>query len=489
MSVADPPLPGATDRERGDAALSRVASRVTSRRTSQPPDAPNRPTPPASNQEARGSADSPIRRTVLPNGVTVLTEAMPHVRSAAFGVHLAQGSRDETRSENGLSHFLEHFVFRGTLPRDGSSSGRSARDIAVETDLMGGELDAWTGRESTSYGVEVAAELLPRGADLVMDMVARPALEGGETFARERAVVREEMRGYEDDVAEAAFSLAAALFWPRHPLGRPVEGTPKSLDAFTPEAVREFWQRKHVGRNLLACAAGRIVHEEVVELVRSGLGGLPEGAPRKLRRPPEATRTTRVRRRRHLEQAHVIQSLPGLASGSEDMPAMALLATALGGGMSSRLWQRIREDEGLAYSVSLDHDGYRDCGRLCFYTVTAPQNAARALAIFEEEAGAVQRGALSDDEIERARQGLRSGMVLGMESPGERIDELAWSQMVFGRHVSLDERLDRLAAVTRAEVLDLSRRIFSDPRRNLVILTPDLALLPKEVLEAGDALR
>lgn len=431
---------------------------------------------PSGTTSTTDPAASRVRRSVLPNGVTVLTEEMPHVRTAAFAVYLEQGSRDEEAQESGLSHFLEHFVFRGTLPRH-DGPGRSPRDIAVETDLLGGDVDAWTDRESTCYSVEVASDLLPRAMDLVMDLVARPRLDAAE-LERERSVIREEIRGIDEDSEELAFDLAAGLYWPAHPLGRPVQGTIESVDSFTADRVAAFWAKKHAGSNLLVCAAGRLAHDEIVEAVGAGLGELPAAAPSDGPPAPPAASGRVVEELGHLEQAHVVLSLPGLASTDPEMPVMAVLATALGGGMSSRLWQRIREDEGLAYDVSLGHEALRDCGRLSFHAVTSPEHVARTLAIYEEEVAALREHGLSSDELERVKQGLRSGMVLGQEGPGERLGELAWGEIVHGRHLTLDDRLARLAGVSVERVAALARRVLADGRRSLVVVTPYAKSVP-----------
>lgn len=417
------------------------------------------------------TADSAIHRGVLPNGVTVLTEEMPHARTAAVAVLTRQGSRDERPHENGLSHFLEHFVFRGTKPWARMPSGRSLRDIAIETDLLGGEVDAWTGRESTCYQAEVAAEQFARAALLVMDLVARPSFPA-DAMERERAVIREEMRGYEEDPAERAFMNAASRWWPRHPLGRRVEGTPKTLASFTLEGVERFWQAKHAGSNLISCASGRVSHEEHVALATEALGGLPRERPDDGRPAPAPARGLKVEQRRRLEQAQILLTLPGLPARHPALPALAVVVTALGGGMSSRLWQRIREEEGLAYNLSLEHEGFRDCGRLLFHAVTAPANAPRALRLVAEEMQALRSAPLPDDEFERIRQVLRSGIVLGTETAGDRLDDLAWSELVFGRPVTLDERLRRLERLSPADALEAGAALLSDPRRLLCVVTP-----------------
>ena len=449
-----------------------------------PQDGP--PAPPSATlrrfmEPAAVTEDSVIHRTVIANGVTVVTEEMPRARSVAFAALTRQGSRDERRSENGLSHFLEHFVFRGTRPWARVPGGRTLRDVSIETDLLGGEMDAWTGRESTCYSAEVAAELFERAALLVCDMVARPSLPERD-LERERSVIREEMRGYDEDPSERAFIHASRMWWPGHPLGRRVEGTPRSLAAFTLADVAGFWERKHAGANIVCCAAGRVTHEQVVALVAESLGALPPRAPRSGPPAGDPVRGIKLERRARLEQAQVVLSMPGLASSDESLSTLAILVTALGGGMSSRLWQRIREEEGLAYTLSLDHEGYRDCGRTQFHAVCAPENAARVLRLFREEADAVRGALLPDDEFARVTQGIRSGIVLGTESPADRLDDLYWSELVHRRPVTLDERLAKLARVTPDDVLRLAGRLLADPRRLLVVVSPDLAGLDESSL-------
>lgn len=427
------------------------------------------------------TSDSVIRRSVLSNGVVVVTEEMPHVRTAAFAVLTRQGSRDERPKDNGLSHFLEHFVFRGTRPWARCPQGRTIREVSIESDLLGGELDAWTGRESTCYSAEVAADLFPRAALLVMDMVARPSLPAAD-LERERSVIREEMRGYEEDPAERAFMHAATAFWPRHPLGRRVEGTPKTLASFTLETIERFWQAKHAGANILCCASGRVTHDEVVALCAESLGDLPAKAPKNGPVAPPPPRLLKAERRARLEQAQIVLSLPGLPARHPALPALGVLITALGGGMSSRLWQRIREHEGLAYQLSLDNEAFRDSGRLVFHAVTAPENARRALMAFHEEAAAIRSAPLPDDEFERVITALRSGVVLDTETAGDRLGDLAWSELVHGRPVTLDERLKRLSEVTPAAVLEIAAELLSDPRRCLVVVSPDVEGMDESLL-------
>lgn len=412
-----------------------------------------------------------VRRTTHSNGLLVLTEEMPHVRTAAFAVLCRQGSRDERPFEQGLSHFLEHFLFRGTRPRRPGQPGRTGPEIAAESDLLGGEIDAFTHRESTCYSAEVVADLLPRAITLISDLVGRPALRAAD-LERERAVVKEEIRGYEESVPEHVNEMALDLFWPRHPLGRPIEGTLRSVDAFTPSRVRAFWRRRHAGGNLIACAAGNLRHAEVVAAVREGLGELPGGAPPAGPRAPRPARGIKVMRRAYLEQAHVIVGMPGLPSAHPDSWTLSILVAALGGSLSSRLWMRIRELEGLAYDLGFTHASYRDAGRLALSSMTGPEHVRRLLDIFEEETARIAREDVAADEFDRARHYVRGGMILGLETPAARLSELAGSELTFGRHVPLEEHLRRLDAVTPRRVRELAARLLKDDRRSLVVMGP-----------------
>ncbi len=426
--------------------------------------------------------DSAVHRTTLPGGLVVVTEEIPRARTAAIALLTRQGSRDERLRDSGLSHVLEHFVFRGTQPWRRVPAGRSLLEIASETDRLGGEIDAWTGRESTCYSAEVAAESFERAALLVTDLVGRPLLPADE-LERERAVIREEMRGYDEDPAERAHMLASAELWPRHPLGRRVEGTPRSLARFTHADIARFFQTKHVGGNMVACASGRVTHEQVVGLVSASLGHLTARPPRSGPAAPEPGQGLHLQRRARLEQAQIVLTLPGLPAAHPDLPALGVLLMALGGGVSSRAWQRIREEAGLAYDLSVEHEALRDAGRTQFHAVTAPGNVARVIGLFRDVCADICDHRLEADEFERVREGLRSSLVLGSETAGDRLGGLSWSELVHGRPMLMPERLDRLLAVTPQDVHRAALRTLRDPRRLLVVVSPDITGLDGGLLE------
>jgi len=414
---------------------------------------------------------STVRRTELPSGLVVLTEEMPWVRTAAVAVHVLSGSRDEGEGQGGMAHFLEHFLFRGTSDRPGGRA-RTALEIATEIDELGGAVDAYTTRESASYGAAVASEALPQAARLLADLIGGPALPADD-LERERAVVREELRGYDDSPVDLAFDLSMGLQWPDHPLGRPVQGREEDVERLTLDGVRAAWERAHVRANLLVVAAGALEHDAVVALVEEGLGGLPSGPVPRGPVAPAPGRRVVVERRAHLEQAQVVLSLPGLPLGHPDETALEVLTTALGDGLSSRLWQRVREREGLAYDISLSPVAFRDAGRVVLHAGAAAENVERLLAIVRAELDDVRREGLRPRELDRARACLRSGLVLGLEGPGARASELAAGQVVHGRPVPLEEQLGWVDAVTADGVAALADRLFSDPARTLLVLGPD----------------
>ena len=415
--------------------------------------------------------NSRVRESRLPNGLRIVTEELPHAGSVAAGLYLMRGSRDETLEQAGLSHLLEHLLFKGTRAEPGRRQGRSLRSIAEEIDRLGGALDAWTQIETTGFELEVLPESLDRALDLLCDLVGRPALDQAE-LKREVEVVREEIRGVEDDPDELLEELWFAWSFPEHPLGRPILGTEAQLDQRDAAGIRSFWEARHRGGCLLACVAGRLEHEAVVARLSDGLGHLPAGAPEPGPAAPEQRRGVVVTRREHLEQAHLIFSMPGLPEADPRQPALELLAVVLGDGNASRLWQRVREEEGLAYDISVSTSDYRDTGRFLVETSAAPDRLRPILALVHEELADLASRGPNRDELERVREHLRTGLVLAWEGAGAHLDALADDCLVHGRVISLSEHLERLEGVTQAQVHELAAELFTDERRGMVVLGP-----------------
>ena len=412
-----------------------------------------------------------LRESRLPSGLRVVTLAVPEARSAAAGLYLLRGSRDETESQGGLTHLLEHLLFKGTRPGPGGEPGRSARELACAIDALGGGLDAWTRHESLGLEVEVLPESLPDALALLAELLSRPTLEPAD-LEREREVIREEIRSVEDDPVEAVDEAWSRRAFPGHPLGRPILGTEEQLDGRTAEELRGFHASRLAPGVLLACAAGRLEHEEVLA-AWSPLAALPaRDAPPAGPEAPAPRRGLWVRRKESLEQAQLILALPGLAAADPRQEALDLLLVLLGEGNSSRLWQRVREEEALAYDVGTSAVDHRDCGRVLVEAAAAPARLRPILRVVREELDALRREGPDEEELERARLNLRTGLVLSREGAGEHLDALVDDLVIEGRHVPLDERLKRLEAVTREQVHALARELFGDERRSLVVLGP-----------------
>jgi predicted Zn-dependent peptidase len=428
---------------------------------------------------------SSVRESRLPNGLRIVTEELPHARSAAAGLYVLRGSRDESWEQAGLSHLLEHLLFKGTAARPGRPEGRSLRAIAEEIDRLGGELDAWTQVESTGFELEVLPESLDRALDLLGDLVGRPELDQRE-LEREREVVREEIRGVEDDPDDLLEELWAAWSFPEHPLGRPILGTEAQLDARDAAGLRRFWQDRHRGGCLLACAAGRVEHEAVVARLAEGLGHLPAGAPARGPAAPVQRRGVFVKRKEHLEQAHLVFSMPGLPEADPRAPVLELLAVLLGDGNASRLWQRVREEEGLAYDIGVSTSDYRDTGRFVVEASSAAERVRPILRLVHEELADLAAHGPREEELERVREHVRTGLVLSWEGAGAHLDALAGDLVVHGRAVPLEEHLQHLAAVSREQVHALAGELFAAEARGLVVLGPgDLPELSEGDLQPG----
>jgi len=399
-----------------------------------------------------GDADAEVyRRTVLTNGLTVITEPMAHVRTVSLGVWIDAGSRYEDAARGGVCHFIEHALFKGT-------TARSALAIAQEMDALGGHLNAFTDREHTCYYLRVLSDHLDAALGVLADMLLHPAFEPDAT-ARERQVILEEIASYEDAPDDLVHDLFAAAIWPGHPLGRPVAGSAASVGALGPADLRAFMEARYRPGVALVTAAGRLDHDAIVESVRRELGAW-NGAARPV--PLTAPRAERAAafRAKDIEQVHLCLGAPGLPQAHPDRYAMAVLETALGGGMSSRLFQEIREERGLAYSISSYHAPYRDTGAFVVYAGTGP-DTCRDVVRLTADILAEARAGLPADDIARAKQSLAGGLMLDLETPGSRMTKLARSEQYFGRQFTLDEMLADVERVTDADVRRVAEAVLT----------------------------
>lgn len=395
-----------------------------------------------------------LRRTTLPNGLLVLTESMPHMRSVAMGAWVRQGSRDEIASENGLAHFVEHMVFKGT-------TSRAAQQIAREVDSIGGNLDAFTSKESVGFTIKVIDENVAPALDVLSDLVLHPQFSV-EDLAREQSVILEEIKMDEDSPDSVVHETWLQNFWPRHPLGRPILGTAATVSSFTQRTVFDHHTRHFSPVNMVVSAAGNLDHDRMVARIERHFGTLAGGAvdATSPEPPPIAKPHITLKKKKSLEQVQLCLGMPGLPTASPDRFALYLLNTILGGGMSSRLFQAIREDAGLAYSIFSELSPFRDCGTLAVYAGVSAEKAAEALRLTLAEFTRLKNEAVPEPELKRAQDQMKSNIVLGMESSGSRMSNLARQQMNFGRFIPIDEIEAEIDRVTPDDMLRLARRLF-----------------------------
>ncbi|MFR9727466.1 M16 family metallopeptidase [Streptomyces sp. MS19] len=412
-----------------------------------------------------------VRRTVLPGGLRVVTETVPGVRSATFGIWARVGSRDETPALGGATHYLEHLLFKGT-------ERRSALDISAAVDAVGGEMNAFTTKEFTCYYARVLDTDLPLAVDIVCDMLTSSVIAPEEVDA-ERDVVLEEIAMTEDDPSDGVHDLFAATLFGDTPLGRPVLGTVETVNALTRDRVARFYRKHYDPTRLVVTAAGNVTHEDVTARVAAAFeaaGALPGTGAAEPVGPRGGHRTVRAAGKldvvtRPTEQAHLILGMPGLSRHDERRWALNVLSTALGGGMSSRLFQEIREKRGLAYNVYSHTSGYADCGLFGIYAGCRPDRLGDVLAVCREQLTQVAEHGLDDDEVRRAIGQLAGSTVLGLEDTGSLMHRLGKSELCWGEQLTVDAMLERIAAVTPDDVREVAREILGQ-RPSLAVIGP-----------------
>ncbi|MEV0281546.1 pitrilysin family protein [Streptomyces sp. NPDC050610] len=411
-----------------------------------------------------------VRKTTLPGGLRVVTETLPSVRSATFGIWAHVGSRDETPSLNGATHYLEHLLFKGT-------ERRSALDISAAIDAVGGEMNAFTAKEYTCYYARVLDTDLPLAIDVVCDMLTGSLIKPEDVDA-ERGVILEEIAMTEDDPGDCVHDLFAETMLGDTPLGRPVLGTVDTVNALTRDRIARFYKKHYDPTHLVVAAAGNVDHAKVVRQVRraferAGALGAADATPIA---PREGARTLRTAGRvevldRRTEQAHIILGMPGLARTDDRRWALGVLNTALGGGMSSRLFQEIREKRGLAYSVYSYTSGFADCGLFGVYAGCRPNQVHDVLGICRDQLDQVAEQGLSDEEIGRAVGQLAGSTVLGLEDTGALMNRIGKSELCWGEQMSVDDMLARIAAVTPDDVRAVARDVLTR-RPSLSVIGP-----------------
>ncbi len=398
-----------------------------------------------------------IQEARFDNGLVVLTDRMPGVRSATLGFFFRVGSRHEPPHLNGISHFIEHTVFKGT-------NRRSALEIAIEQDRLGGNLDAFTTHEETGFAVKVIDDQLPKAFDLIADMLANPRF-AADDLKSEQQVIIEEMKMIEDSPEEYLGDIFSTEFFPRHPLGMSIAGTKETVRSFNAEVTSGYHRSVFNSRNLIISAAGNIEHEQVIGLARNMFGGsvsqASNGTGELSPTLPDLASPFVVKQKRGLEQAHLIIATPLVSATDERRYASDLLANIIGGGTSSRLWQKIREKRGLAYSVGSSAISYQDCGLFSIFAACSPSHVREIVKLALDEMQDVVQNGVRSEELELARQQSVASILLSLEDSAARAATLAQSEMVHGRQISVEETLEKINAVTINDIAAVAREYFT----------------------------
>jgi predicted Zn-dependent peptidase len=403
-----------------------------------------------------------LRRTVLPNGLIVLTERMEHMRSVAMGVWIKSGSRCEPAEANGISHFVEHMLFKGTR-------SRSAQSIAREMDSIGGNLDAFTGKETICFNVKSLADHVPIALDVLSDLVLNPIFASTD-IERERSVILEEIKIDEDNPDVLVHELFTQSFWKDHPLGKPILGTSKTVGRVDQQSLSEYHGGRFHGGNMIFSAAGNLDHDRFAEAVAQKFSTLAGGEALNELPAPSASARILLRNKKSLEQVQICLGVPAPPITDENRYATLILNTVLGGGMSSRLFQTIREERGMAYSIYSDLSPYRDTGTLCVYAGTSAGKALEVVELILDEFRRLKQELLSEEELTRAKNQVKGNILLGLESSNARMANLARLEMYFHEFITVDEIIARIGEVQAAQVQTMAQRLFDSEQVAVTLL-------------------
>lgn len=392
------------------------------------------------------------RKEVLPNGVRVVTEEVPHVQSTAIGVWVRTGSRHETPDIHGVSHFLEHLMFKGT-------ARRTAREIAEELEAVGGILNAFTTKEFTCFYARVLAEHVGLAVDLLSDMLLHSRF-APEDIAREKNVILEEIRMYEDSPDELVHDLFASTLWDGHPLGRAILGSIDSVASLTREQIVDYYSRRYRAGNIVIAAAGKLHHEELLEKLAPFATEQLRGGELEAETRPVPRAETKVLVK-DTEQTQICLGTSGLSQDDEEIYALNILNSIIGGGVSSRLFQEIRENRGLAYSVYSYHSAYVDSGLLAVYAGTHPANVKQVVGLILEELAKIKEQGVTEEELNRTKEQTRGNLLMSMENVSNRMSRLGKTELCFGRVITVEEVLEKAKLVDTRQVQQLAARMFN----------------------------
>ena len=405
---------------------------------------------------------SPVFRHVLPSGLTVLIETLPYVRSVALGYYLRSGSAVESEEHGGASHFLEHLVFKGT-------AHRSTADIAQVIDILGGDVDAYTGKEYTSFYAHVLDEQTATALDLLTDIVAAPRFSEADV-EMERGVILEEIRMVEDTPDDLVHEIFVTSFWPDHPLGRPILGTEETVTRLRRTQISEHYAETFHPSNMIFCASGNVHPEQVIPFLERSFPADSREAMRREWSTPRPKQHVILREKHELEQVHLCLGSRGFPQQGHERYAAALFNTILGGGMSSRLFQRIREKEGLVYSVLSYHNGYLHGGYEAVYAACAPKNLRRVLDLTLKEMRKIKSEGATEAELSSAKLHLKGSILLSLESTVSRMSGIARQEYYFGRQFTADEIIEHIDAVTLENIQQVAETIVDPGSLSLTLL-------------------
>ncbi len=427
-------------------------------------------------QPRPASATPVVVREVLDTGLRLVTETMPHVRSVTIGVWLTRGSRHESDAQAGIAHFVEHMLFKGT-------DTRSAEDIAQAIDSIGGQLDAFTAKEYAGYYIKVLDEHLPLAVELLSDIVMRPAFVE-EEVGREKKVILEEIKMVEDTPDDLVHELFTQHFWEGHSLGRPILGSKETVEAFTGQSLREYFHRAYVAPNMIVSAAGNLDHAHVRDLIGTAFGTLSTESEA-IRQPPPVVKPSVLLRTKELEQSHICLGTNSYQQNHDDRYVSYILNSVLGGSMSSRLFQNVREKRGLAYSVFSGMSAYRDAGNMTIYAGCGADAVEEVIDLSVEELRTLKRTPVPADELKRAKDHLKGSLMLSLENTASRMSHLARQEIYFDRHFSLDETLAGVQRVTADDIQRVARDLLSNGSLAVTVLGPKAPDLPPARLDLG----
>ena len=403
-----------------------------------------------------------IRKEVLDNGLTILTEQMPHVRSISMGVWLKIGSRSETSEVNGVAHFIEHLLFKGT-------SHRSAEEIARQVDSIGGHLDAFTAKETICYSTKVLDEHLPIAFDILSDLLLNPKFDPDD-MEKERGVILEEIKMVEDTPDDLVHEIFMQNFWKDQPLGRPILGTKQTVGKLDRGKVLDFFEQFYTPDDLIISAAGNLDHRRVTDLIYEKFGNVKTHRNGHVNVAAHTHGRISIRSKKELEQVHICLGVPSYSLSHEHRFICYILNTILGGGMSSRLFQNIREKQGLVYAIFSGLNSYSDTGCLSVYAGTSLETVERVVDMIIEEFRNLKKTLVEPEELRRAKDHLKGSLMLSLESTSSRMSNLARQEMYFGKYFSLDEMISSIEEVTADEVQEMARTFFDTREIALTVL-------------------